>query len=104
MLEFQRVASTSDIPPGEMMIYEVNGEEIVVANLNGDFVAFSNACTHRQGPMGEGMLLPGDVVECPFHGGQFNARTGEVVQSPPEEPLPTYPVQVDGDDIKVAVG
>jgi nitrite reductase/ring-hydroxylating ferredoxin subunit len=42
-------------------------------------------------------------VECPFHGGQFNVRTGEVVASPPEEPLPVYPVQVEGDEIRVAV-
>lgn len=103
MPDFQRVASTSDIPPGEMMIFEVNGEEIVVANLNGDFVAFNNSCTHRGGPLGEGLLM-GDVVECPFHGGQFNARTGEVVASPPDEPVATYPVQVEGDEIKVAVG
>lgn len=103
MPEFVRVASTSDVPPGEMTIVEVGDQEVVIANIDGDFVAFSNECTHRQGPMGEGMLLEGGVVECPFHGGQFNARTGEVVASPPEEPLPTYQVQVDGDDISVAV-
>ena len=103
MPDFQRVASTSDIPPGEMMIFEVNDQEIVVANLNGDFVAFNNSCTHRGGPLGEGLLLPGDVVECPFHGGQFNVRTGEVVASPPDEPIATYPVQVEGDEISVAV-
>jgi nitrite reductase/ring-hydroxylating ferredoxin subunit len=103
MPDFQRVANASDIPPGEMRIFEVDGVEIVVANLDGEFVSFSNTCTHRGGPMGEGMLLPGGVVECPFHGGQFSARTGEVVAAPPEEPLPSYPVRVEGDDIYVAV-
>jgi 3-phenylpropionate/trans-cinnamate dioxygenase ferredoxin subunit len=53
--------------------------------------------------MGEGILLEGGVVECPFHGGQFNATTGEVVGPPPDEPLPTYEVKVDGDDVSVAV-
>jgi nitrite reductase/ring-hydroxylating ferredoxin subunit len=42
-----------------------------------------------------------DIVECPFHGGKFNVRTGGVVESPPSEPLVTYSVQLDGDDIKV---
>lgn len=102
-MPFEQVAKTSDVPPGEMVIVEAGGEEVVVANLDGEFVCFSNSCTHRQGPMGEGMLLEGGIVECPFHGGQFNARTGEVVASPPEEPLPTYKVQVDGDDISVEV-
>ncbi len=101
MPEFVKVASASDIPPGEMLIVEVDGQEIAVANLGGDFVAFQNECTHRQGPLGEG-ILTGEVVECPFHAGQFNVRTGEVVAPPPSEPIKTYPVQLEGDDIKVA--
>jgi nitrite reductase/ring-hydroxylating ferredoxin subunit len=43
----------------------------------------------------------GDVVECPFHAGQFNVRTGEVVSAPPSEPIATFAVQVEGDDVKV---
>ncbi len=100
MGEFVKVASVGEVPPGEMKIVEVDGEEVVVANLGGEFVAFSNECTHRGGPLGEGILTD-DVVECPFHGGQFNVRTGEVVSEPPTEPIATYRVQVDGDDIKV---
>lgn len=104
MAEFQRVAAASDVPPGEMLTVEVNGEEVVVANVDGEFVCFSNSCSHRQGPLGDGLLLEGGIVECPFHGGQFNVRTGEVVQAPPSEPIPTYPVRIDGDDVSVAVG
>src|SRR5262245_18006415 len=100
MAEIVRVASTSDIPPGEMMIVDVSGMDVAIANLNGEFVAFQNECTHRGGPLGEGILM-GDVVECPFHAGQFNVHTGEVVAPPPSEPIATYPVQVDGDDIKI---
>jgi len=103
MPEFVRVASASDIPPGEMLIVEIEGEEIAIANLDGDFVAFQNACTHRAGPLGEG-ILTGDVVECPFHAGQFNVRTGEVVAPPPTESIKTYTVQVDGSDISVSAG
>ncbi len=102
MPEFVRVASAGEVPPGEMKIVEVNDTEVVLANIDGKIVCFSNECTHRQGPMGEGML-EGDVIECPFHAGQFNAVTGEVVAAPPEEPLPIYEVQVDGDDVSVAV-
>jgi nitrite reductase/ring-hydroxylating ferredoxin subunit len=100
MTDFVKVATTDEIPPGEMKIVEVDGTDVVVANVGGEFVAFSNVCTHRGGPLGEGLLM-GDVVECPFHGGQFNVRTGEVVKAPPSEPLPTYRVQVDGSDVKV---
>ncbi len=103
MAEFVRVASVGDVPPGEMTIVEVDGAEIAIANVDGEFVAFQNECTHRGGPLGEGILM-GDVVECPFHGGQFNVKSGEVVQAPPSEPIETYSVQVEGDDIKVAKG
>jgi nitrite reductase/ring-hydroxylating ferredoxin subunit len=103
MPEFVRVASASEIPPGEMLIVEVDGEEVAIANVDGEFCAFQNACTHRAGPLGEG-ILTGDVVECPFHAGQFNVRTGAVVAPPPEDPLKIYSVQLDGDDISIAGG
>ena len=103
MAEFVRVAGVGDVPTGEMMTVEVDGAEIVIANLDGDFVAFQNECTHRGGPLGEGLLENG-VVECPFHAGQFDVRTGAVVSPPPSEPIKTYPVRVDGDDIKIAAG
>lgn len=99
-MAFQKVASASDIPAGEMQIVEVDGAEIVIANLGTKFVAFQNDCTHRQGPLGEG-ILEGNVIECPFHGGQFSAETGEVVSPPPDEPIRTYPVHVEGDDISI---
>lgn len=103
MAEFVRVAGRGDVPAGEMLIVEIAGEEIVLANVDGQIYAFGNGCTHRGGPLGEG-LLEGDEVECPFHQGRFNVKTGEAVQEPPTEPVPTYEVQVDGDDIMVAKG
>jgi nitrite reductase/ring-hydroxylating ferredoxin subunit len=103
MPDFVRAASKSEIPPGEMAVVEVNGKEVAIANLDGEFVCFDNSCTHRGGPLGEGLILEGGMVECPFHAGQFNMRTGEVVAAPPDEPIATYAVRVDGDDISVAV-
>lgn len=103
MPEFVRVAGLSDVPPGELLMVEVDGREIALANVDGHIYAFANECTHRQGPLAEG-ILEGDVVECPFHGGQFNVKTGEVVSAPPDEPVKTYAVQIEGDDIKVAKG
>ncbi|MBI2912989.1 MAG: non-heme iron oxygenase ferredoxin subunit [Chloroflexi bacterium] len=103
MADFVRVASVDEVPPGEMKIVEVDGEDVVLANVDGQIYAIGGTCTHRGGPLGEG-VLEGDVVECPFHAGQFNVRTGEVVGPPPSEPVKTYAVRVDGGDIKVAAG
>lgn len=102
MPDFKKVASASEVSAGEMTIVEVDGEEVAIANVGGEFFAFSNTCTHRGGPLGEG-ILTGDVVECPFHAGQFNVRTGAVVAPPPSEPVQTYAVRVDGDDISLAL-
>lgn len=103
MPDFKKVASANDIPAGEMLVVEVDGEEVAIANVGGEFFAFSNSCTHRGGPLADG-ILTGDVVECPFHAGQFNVRTGAVVAPPPSDPVQTYAVRVDGDDISVARG
>lgn|SRR5574341_1497718 len=102
MADFKKVASASEIPSGEMLVVEVGDIEVAIANVGGEFFAFPNTCTHRGGPLGEGILM-GDVVECPWHGGQFNVRTGAVVAGPPPEPVQTYAVQVEGDDISVAL-
>lgn len=101
MAAFVKVASVSDVPLGEMMIVDLDGQEIVIANLGGEFVAFQNECTHRGGPLGEGLLVDG-TVECPFHAGQFDVRTGEAISPPPTEPINTYPVQVEDGEIRVS--
>jgi len=103
MAEFVRVAGRGDIPAGEMLIVQLDGEEIALANVDGEIFAFGNECTHRGGPLGEG-VLEGEEVECPFHQGRFNVKSGAVVQDPPTEPIPTYQVRVDGDDVMVAKG
>ena len=103
MSDFVRVAGRGDVAAGEMLIVDVEGDEIVLANVGGEIHAFGNECTHRGGPLGEG-ILEGEEVECPFHQGRFNVKTGEAVQDPPTEPVHIYQVQVEGDDIKVAKG
>ena len=101
MAEFVKVATVQDVPPGELKVVQVDGEDVALANVNGQIFAIHGVCTHRGGPLGEG-ILSGDVVECPWHGGQFNVRTGEVVGPPPTEPKATYQVQVEGNDVKIA--
>ena len=103
MADFMRVASVGDVPAGEMLIVQLDGDDVVLANVDGQFYAFGGECTHRSGPLGEG-ILEGDTVECPFHQGRFNVKTGEVVDSPPDSPIPIFQVQVEGDDIKIAKG
>ncbi|HEY0068336.1 MAG TPA: non-heme iron oxygenase ferredoxin subunit [Chloroflexia bacterium] len=82
-----------DIPPGSCGLGRVGTEEIAVFNVDGQFYATQNKCTHMGGPLCEGGLW-GDIVQCPWHGSEFNVRTGEVVSGPARVPLKTYRVSV----------
>jgi len=103
MARFARVASIGELPPGEMKVVEIDGRDVVLANVGGQIYAFQGECTHRGGPLGEGVLM-GEVVECPWHKGRFNVKTGEAVAPPPVKAIATFQVQVEGDAIKVASG
>jgi glycine betaine catabolism B len=101
MPEWITVARTEDIPEGEMIGAKVNGFEVLVANLGGQFRAIGSVCTHQGGPLAEGEISDG-VVICPWHQGHFDLETGEAVSPPPTEDEPVYEVKVEGDEIKIA--
>ncbi len=100
MADFQTVAKASEIAPGEMKLVDLDGTEVVVANVDGAFFAFGNACTHVGGPLAEGDL-DGETVICPWHSSVFDLRSGEPLGGPGEDPIPTYEVRFQGDDIQV---
>lgn len=102
MAAFVKVARVSDVPPGQMLSVHIQGQPVVVANVEGTIYALSGVCSHADGPLGKGRLL-GEVVECPFHGGRFALRSGKAVMLPATEDIPTFAVQIEGEDIQVAV-
>ena len=67
MAEFIKVASTSDLPPGEKMLVEYDDEDVGLFNIDGEYYAISDVCTHDDGPLVEGRL-DGDCIICPRHG------------------------------------
>ena len=102
MAEFVKVATTSDIEPGMVKVYEADGKQIAVCNVDGTFYAIADVCTHDGGPLDQGELL-GDQIECPRHGALFDVKTGKALTLPAVQGVKSYVVQVDGDDIKVEV-
>ena len=99
MAEFVRVAGTTDVKPGSGIVAEINGQAIAVFHVDGTYYAIDNTCLHRGGPLGEGDV-EGDVVTCPWHGWQFNVKTGVCVNNPASK-VTSYQVKVEGTDIKV---
>jgi 3-phenylpropionate/trans-cinnamate dioxygenase ferredoxin subunit len=100
MSRFVKVAAASEIPPGAKKIFEVEGVLIVVANVEGEFYAVEDVCTHDGGPLGEGRL-DGCQLICPRHGARFDVRTGAALTMPAVEPAPTYAVRVEDGDVWV---
>jgi 3-phenylpropionate/trans-cinnamate dioxygenase ferredoxin subunit len=100
---FETVAKASETEPGKITLHEVGSKRIALCNVNGRFYAIDDVCTHDGGPLDQGELV-GDLVECPRHGARFDVTTGKAVVLPAVQPVQTYPVQLDGDDVKVDVG
>ena len=98
---FIKVAQVSEINPGEMMSVEVENEQVLLVNVDGNIHAVDDICSHAYATLSEGDLS-GEEVECPLHGGSFNAITGAPINPPANEPLRVYSVQIEGDDILVA--
>ena len=101
MPNFVKVATTSDLKPGTAMTVDANGIFIALYNVGGKVYATNNTCLHQGGPLGEG-VLEGEIISCPWHMWEYNVRTGEKVGNSSIK-VATYPVEVDGADIKVGI-
>jgi nitrite reductase/ring-hydroxylating ferredoxin subunit len=99
--DFVTVARVDDVPPGEVRTVQVGEEEIALAHCDGSFYATQQHCIHLQGPLGEGHL-EGCVLTCPWHGWQYDVRTGEN-EFDRAIALRTYEVRVEDGEVKVAV-
>lgn len=97
-----RLCRADDIADGAALKVEHGDLVLAVYNVDGEFFVTDDACTHGPGSLSEG-YLEGDVIECNFHGGQFNVRTGEVVGPPCMVPIKTYKVSVEDGNIFIEV-
>ena len=100
--EMTSVGKAADIADGEMASFQVGGEDVAVVNVGGSYHAFGDVCTHAQCLLSEGDL-DGTVVTCPCHGSEFDVTSGAVRNGPATEPVPSYPVVVDGDDLRIGL-
>ena len=104
------VAAVGDFPPGTRRLAEVNGRAIVVFNLGGEFFALNNRCPHRGGSLFAGRQTgavqsdepghycysrPGEIIRCPWHGWEFDVRTGQSYCDPRRFRVRAYPAHVE---------
>ena len=87
----------SEVPVGSARVVDAGGQPVVVAQpAAGEYVAFSAVCTHQGTTVG---VEEGLTLRCPNHGSGFNAADGSVVNGPAEQPLPSVPVTLEGDQL-----
>lgn len=96
-----KVATKSEIAEGTLKKVDVNGQPVALFNIGGEIFATTNICPHEECTLDENHSIHGEEVECTCHGSQFNVKTGAVVVPPAAEPLKTYRVSVEGDEVFV---
>jgi nitrite reductase/ring-hydroxylating ferredoxin subunit len=98
--DFVKVAETKDIEPSTMKAIDLAGERVCIVNVEGNYYAIGNVCTHVGGPLNEG-TLEGYDVECPWHGSKFDVRTGKPTRPPARQSVPTYEVKIEDNNLLV---
>jgi nitrite reductase (NADH) small subunit len=99
--DFVTVARADELAPGEVRRVQAGEEEVALARIGDEFYAVQGACLHLEGPLGDGRLED-HVLTCPWHGWQYDVRTGKnefdlAIQ------LRTYDVRVENGEVRIAV-
>jgi 3-phenylpropionate/trans-cinnamate dioxygenase ferredoxin component len=102
MPNWVRVAHIDEIQPGDRLLKEVDGYFIAVFNVDDEFYAIEDVCTHDGGPVAEGEL-DDYAIECPRHGARFDIRTGKVLSFPAVTPVPALAVKIEADAVHVDI-
>jgi biphenyl 2,3-dioxygenase ferredoxin component len=96
------LCSVAEVEPGNALRVERGELTLAVFNVEGEFFVTDDACTHGPGSLSEG-YMEGDVVECNFHNGQFNIKTGKVVAPPCMVPVKTYHTLVEDGKVFIEI-
>jgi nitrite reductase (NADH) small subunit len=101
MPRFVKMATVDELPPGGAKEVEYEGRVYAIFNIGGLLLAIDGICPHQGGPLAEG-TVEGTIVTCPWHGWQFDVRTGQNTLGG-RVTQPVYEVKIEGRDVLVAV-
>ena len=102
MSEFVKACALTDVPDDGALGLEVKGEPVAIVRAEGEVFAIRDVCSHAEVPLSEGEVYD-HTIECYLHGSCIDLRTGEPTGLPATEPVPVYPVKIEGDDVLVAI-
>ena len=101
-MAFVRACAASEVADGQALRVEVDGLDVAVVRNGDDFYAIEDECSHAAVALSEGDV-EGCEIECWMHGSRFDLRTGKPIGPPATEPVPIFPVQVDGADVLIDI-
>jgi 3-phenylpropionate/trans-cinnamate dioxygenase ferredoxin subunit len=99
---YARACAVADVPDGGAVCVAVDGVDVALVRIEGEIHAVDDTCSHEQVSLSEGDVDDGEI-ECWQHGSRFDLRSGQPTCLPATEPIPVYPVKIDGDDVLVDV-
>ena len=99
---FHKLAPVDDVAPGEVKQYRVEDRPVALCNVDGEFYAFEDVCTHSFAYLSEGGM-EGGRIRCPLHGALFDVKTGQPKSLPAVKPVPTHEVKVEDGYVYVAL-
>ncbi len=103
MGNFVKALSVNNLPSGSMKTVVVGGRKLAIANVDGEFFAIDDTCSHEQCSLGSEGFLDGNVVTCGCHGAQFDVTSGKVLSLPVPTDVVSYPVKVEGNDVFIKI-
>ena len=102
MINWIDIAAVDAVGESDVIGVDVGGRDIALYKVEGAVFATDNICTHGQARLCDG-FLDGFEIECPLHQGRFDVRNGNVVSTPPDENIRSYPVKIEAGRIFLAV-
>jgi 3-phenylpropionate/trans-cinnamate dioxygenase ferredoxin subunit len=94
MSDWIQVGACAELTPGSWRVVDVDGAQVAVVNVDGDYYAIEDVCTHDGGELTGGSIC-GYEIECPRHGARFDLRTGAALCAPAYEPTAVFPIRIE---------
>jgi len=93
MSQWSRVCATGELLPGECRVIDIDQVPVAVFNIDGEYYAIEDVCTHDGGEL-TGGVVEGFEIECPRHGARFDVRTGAALRAPAYTPTASFPIKI----------
>jgi 3-phenylpropionate/trans-cinnamate dioxygenase ferredoxin component len=106
-MPFVKAIAKSELKPNQGRCVTLEGKQIAIFNMDGQYLAIDDLCTHADASLADGGVFKDEqgrcLVECPWHGARFDLKTGAALTLPAVTPVKTYPVREAGDALEVEI-